>query len=198
MAAMTMTATTARTMTSERTESGANAGHAPLNSVSERAFRDVMGRFATGVAVITTVDADGTPVGMTVNSLSSVSLDPPLLLWSLGLSAPSLPVFRQAGMFAVNILPSDQEHLCHQFAQPADDKFRGVAYRRDRDGLPLLDGAVAQIVCSTWRRYPGGDHEIFLGRVRAVRAWDHDPLVYFRGRLSGLLSSAEAEDDASR
>ncbi len=192
-----MTAATVRTMTSEWTELGADAGQASQSSVSERAFRDVMGRFATGVSVITTVGQDGTPVGMTVSSLSSVSLDPPLLLWSLRLSAPSLPTFRQAGKFAVNILPSDQEHLCRQFAQPAADKFRGVAYSRDDDGLPLLDGAVAQIVCSTWRRYPGGDHEIFLGRVRAVRAWDHDPLVYYRGRLSGLRSSADADDDAS-
>lgn len=196
-----------RMMASERTRLPDDAQEGTQTPIDERAFRDVMGRFATGVTVVTTVAHDGAPVGVTVNSFSSVSLDPPLVLWSLGLRAPSLPAFRRAGRFAVNILPGTQQHLCEQFARPSPDKFSGVAYRRDANGLPLLDGAVAQIICSTWRRYPGGDHEIFLGRVQALRAWDHDPLVFYRGRPSGLQplpgsegtesEDPESEDDAS-
>ncbi len=186
-----------RMMASERTRLPDDAQEDRQTPIDERAFRDVMGRFASGVTVVTTVANDGAPVGVTVSSFSSVSLKPPLVLWSLGLRAPSLPVFRGAGRFAVNILPGTQRHLCEQFARPSPDKFSGVAYRRDSNGLPLLDGAVAQIICSTWRRYPGGDHEIFVGRVQALRAWDHDPLVIYRGSLSSLQPLPESEDDAS-
>ena len=188
---------TMRMMASERTDLPDDVQDDAQSSIDERAFRDVMGRFATGVTVVTTAAHDGAPVGVTVNSFSSVSLDPPLVLWSLGLRAPSLPAFRGSGRFAVNILPNTHRHLCEQFARPSADKFSGVAYRRDENGLPLLDGAVAQIICSTWRRYPGGDHEIFVGRVQALRAWDHDPLVFYRGRASTLRPLSESEDDVS-
>lgn len=145
-----------------------------------------MARFATGVAVVTTRDTAGRPVGVTINSLSSVSLEPPLLLWSLALKAPSLESFRQSGMFAVNILPRSQDDLCRQFATPAPDKFRGVRYTTDSNGLPLLDGVLAQIVCRTWARYPGGDHEIIVGHVESIRLAEGEPLVFFRGRFASL------------
>lgn len=154
--------------------------------IDSRLFRDAMARFATGVAVVTTRDTTGRPVGVTINSLSSVSLEPPLLLWSLALKAPSLEAFRQSGLFAVNILPGSRDDLCRQFATPAPDKFRGVRYTVDCHGLPLLDDVLAQLVCRTWARYPGGDHEIFVGQVEDIRIAEGEPLVFFRGRLATL------------
>jgi len=152
--------------------------------IDPRVFRDVMGHFTTGVAVVTSVDAGGNPVGVTVNSLTSVSLQPALLLWSLALNAASLPVFRSSGMFAVNILASDQLELCETFAKRSLKKFHGVDYSCDESGMPLLSGALAHIVCSTWQRYPGGDHEIFVGRVRTARAMSGQPLALFCGSVT--------------
>ena len=163
-----------------------------LPQIDEREFRNVLSRFATGIAVVTTTDQDGNPIGTTINSFSSVSLDPPLVLWSMGLAAYSLPAFRRAGAFAINFLPSDKQHLSQKFATPSASKFSGVDYQLDALGLPLLDGMLAYISCTTWRRYPGGDHEIFIGRVRALKIGDGDPLVLYRGGLSSLLPLASA------
>lgn len=161
----------------------------PEVGVDQRIFRDAMSRFATGVAVVTTIDGDSRPVGVTVNSLTSVSLDPPLLLWTLGLRAYSLPIFRHSGVFAVNILPADAWETCLQFARPGADKFDGIPWTSDPAGLPLIGGALAHLICTTWRRYPGGDHEIFVGQVERVHIADGTPLVLFQGRPAPLEES---------
>ncbi len=151
-------------------------------------FRRVMGRFATGVAVITTTDADGAPLGITVNSLSSVSLEPALVMWSIDLRASSLDSLRRAGTFAINLLPVGAIELGQHFARRADDRFAGVPYEIGPLGLPLLQGMLAHLCCRTWARYPGGDHEIVVGEVHYVRGWDVDPLVFQSGRFTRLAA----------
>ena len=152
--------------------------------VNSRELRDVLGSFATGVVVVTTLGDGGAPVGLTINSFNSVSLDPPLVLWSLALTAPSLGAFRAHDAFAVNILSRDQADLCMRFARPSDDKFAGVSWRPGLKGVPVLNDAHAHLECRTWRHYEGGDHEIIIGEVMALAATDTAPLVYHRGRLA--------------
>jgi len=149
-------------------------------------LRATLANFATGVVVVTTRDQHGRPFGMTVNSFNAVSLDPPLVLWSLALTAQSLPVWRAATGFAINILAEDQDSLCRRFSSRVEDRFDGVDWTSGTDGLPLLTGAVAALQCRFWARYPGGDHEIMLGRVLNCRREPGVPLVYCQGRLGGL------------
>jgi len=151
-------------------------------------MRATLANFATGVAVISTLDQQGRPFGMTVNSFNAVSLDPPLVLWSLGLGAQSLPIWRAARGFAVNILSAVQEPLSRRFSSRVDDRFATVAWRPGQDGLPLLDGAVATFECRYWARYPGGDHEIMVGEVIACQRSDMAPLIYCQGRMGTVHS----------
>ncbi len=130
------------------------------------ALRRTLGTFATGVVVVTASSAAGRYVGLTVNSFSSVSLDPPLVLWSLRLDAPSRPVFEEASHFAVNILAENQAELANRFATPHPDKFAGVACAEGMGGTVLLDGCVAHLECSRELSHPGGDHLILIGQVR--------------------------------
>jgi flavin reductase (DIM6/NTAB) family NADH-FMN oxidoreductase RutF len=161
----------------------------PLSPIAASDFRKTLGCFATGVAVITTTTETGQPIGLTVNSFSSVSLEPPLVLWSLACKAWSLPVFQAARGFAVNILASDQEAVCRAFSRNVEDRFAGVDWTRGIDGLPLIEGAVATLQCQHWARYDGGDHEIFVGEVLDCSNADRDPLIFHRGRL-GLPAAA--------
>lgn len=161
----------------------------PLSPIAANDFRKTLGCFATGVAVITTTTGTGEPIGVTVNSFSSVSLEPPLVLWSLARKAWSLPTFQAARGFAVNILASDQESVCRAFSRNVEDRFAGVDWTRGLDGLPLIDGAVATLQCQHWARYDGGDHEIFVGQVLDCSNAERDPLIFHRGRL-GLPAAA--------
>lgn len=152
-----------------------------------RAFRDTVGRFATGVTIITVRAEDGRPVGMTMNSFSSVSLDPPLVQFSVGKQAFGLEAYRQAKGFAVNVLARDQEALSNRFARPSVDKWNGVRYTPGYEGAPLLEGTVAQLECAPWAVYEGGDHLIFVCRM--VRFSDHaskPPLLFYGGRYVEL------------
>jgi len=152
-------------------------------------LRAALGCFATGVTVITARGAGGERVGLTVNSFSAVSLDPPLVLWNLSVHAPSLPVFREAGHFAVNVLSSGQRDLAEQFSQRADDKFTGVniAMRDGLGGAPVLDGVAAVFECRNAERYWGGDHVIFLGEVEAYEFTKKAPLIFCGGEYGGFL-----------
>lgn len=147
-----------------------------------RALRSALGTFATGVTIVTTTGVDGTPVGLTCNSFSSVSLSPPLVLWSLSLRSPNLSNFLQAPHFAINILAADQRALAQRFAQPIAGKFEGVGYTRGAAEVPLLDGAAAQLVCRNETRYYSGDHVIFIGHVLSYTHRDCVPLIFYRGR----------------
>lgn len=151
-------------------------------ALDEKDLRRVLGQFATGVTVVTARSKDGAPVGTTVNSFTSVSLKPPLVLWCLAHSSQNLAVFRKTTHFAVNILSASQHELSRRFAVPAPDKFDGIDYKDGRAGVPLLEGVIAHIVCRKVQRLPGGDHDIFLGKVEEFRRYDGKPLVFHSGR----------------
>jgi flavin reductase (DIM6/NTAB) family NADH-FMN oxidoreductase RutF len=150
--------------------------------VDHGALRRALGRFATGVTVVTTRTPQGRLEGLTANSFSAVSLDPPLVLWSLQRHAPSLPSFLASGGFAVNVLTVEQEELAHRFATPHRDKFAGVAYAPGLAGAPLLHGTLAVFECAIETTLEGGDHVIFLGRVLRASHRDGEPLIFSAGR----------------
>ncbi|PLX72977.1 MAG: nitrilotriacetate monooxygenase [Azoarcus sp.] len=152
--------------------------------IDSRDLRDALGHFATGVTIITTTDAEGQPVGVTVNSFASVSLDPPLVLWSLAKRSYSLPSFTQASGFAIHVLASNQQALSDRFARGGGDKFNGVDTARGIDSIPLLPGCAAVFECSTEHQYDGGDHLILVGRVRKLHVDDRAPLLFYRGRYA--------------
>ncbi|MEM6634649.1 MAG: flavin reductase family protein [Pseudomonadota bacterium] len=151
-----------------------------------RELRDVLGRFATGVAVVTTCGEASLPVGMTINSFASVSLDPPEVLWSIARSAPSRKDFFTYGAFAVNVMSDADKESTIQFARPSDDKFSGIAWRPGLRGIPVLDAAIATLECETKQIIPCGDHDIIVGSVRAIDGRDGQPLVFFRGEFLSL------------
>ena len=149
-------------------------------------FREVFGRFATGVAVITSASQSGAG-GMTANALCSLSLDPLLALVCFENSARTLPIVREAGRFAVNVLASDQERLAGVFASklPESEKLDGVAHGY-HDGVPVIDGTLAWAICGLQELIAGGDHTIAIGRVTALGLGDGEPLLWFEGRYHAL------------
>ncbi len=153
-----------------------------LTVFDPRALRQVLGSFVTGVTIITTIDSQGRPLGLTANSFSSVSLEPPLVLWSQALAAPSYPVFRDAERFAISILAEDQVELSNRFGARGADKFQGVVIREGLGGVPLIEGASAYLECVRECSYPGGDHAVFLGRVVRMERSGRRPLVFGSGR----------------
>jgi flavin reductase (DIM6/NTAB) family NADH-FMN oxidoreductase RutF len=154
-----------------------------------RELRRAFGSFVTGVTIVTAIDAHGHPVGLTANSFSSVSMDPPLVLWSQSLTAPSHAVFRHAERFAINILADDQAGLSDRFARGGTDKFSGVPMRQGLGGVPLIDGAAALLECTRFATYPGGDHAIFLGRVERFERHGRAPLVFAAGGYLSLRAA---------
>ncbi len=163
-----------------------NAQTASDFSFDQTELRRVFGQFATGVTVVTTRGDGGAPVGLAANSFSSVSLDPPLVLWSIGLKTPSLSAFRQHSSFAINILCDQSKSLAQQFATPSEDKFAGIEWQPGLNGVPLLDAAATVIQCATQARIPGGDHEIYLGRVVDFCNTGKPPLVFHAGNFATL------------
>src|ERR1700676_1947033 len=152
-----------------------------------RAFRDAVGWFATGVTVITTRGPDGTLYGVTANSFTSVSLDPPLVLWSLDKRSPSRAGFDTAGHFAVNILAQDQQGLSARFASTGPDKWRDIAHESWETGAPILRGSLASLDCRVEAKHDGGDHIIFIGHVLPREAGRHAlPLLFSRGSYRAL------------
>lgn len=163
-----------------------NAEDRPMHLTDANELRNTLGCFTTGVVVATTVGDGGMPVGLTINSFNSVSLDPPLILWSLSLAAPSLSAFRAHSTFAINILSIDQADLCLRFAKSAENKFKDVSWTAGMNGIPLISNALGWLECEVWRRHDGGDHEIIIGEVMGLGSTDKLPLVYHRGRLKRI------------
>ena len=152
-------------------------------SFSVRDFRAALGMFATGVTIVTARGPDGVPVGLTANSFNSVSMAPPLVLWSLARSAGSMPAFERGSHYAINILAADQHALAERFASKAADRFADVAFREGAGGAPVLEGAAAVFECFNRSRYEEGDHVIFVGEVeRCERREGALPLIYHGGR----------------
>ena len=157
-----------------------------VNSISvdkgdSRALRSALGRFATGVTIVTTRCPSGRLVGLTANSFSSVSLDPPLVLWSLRRNASSLQSFTGSRSFAVNVLAHDQELLSNRFAKPSADKFEGLDYAIGLNGCPVLRDTLACFECRLESEIEGGDHVIFLGRVERATHREGVPLIFAGG-----------------
>ncbi|NYT69159.1 flavin reductase family protein [Pusillimonas noertemannii] len=154
-------------------------------AIDPRELRNALGRFATGVCVVTTRAASGRTAGLTVNSFSAVSLDPPLVAWCLGRKAPSIQVFSEAEHFAVHVMAHDQHELAMHFARPADDKFAAVsdAFEPGIDNVPVLRDALARFECRKASMIDGGDHVIFLGRVERFVYADRPPLLFHAGRF---------------
>jgi flavin reductase (DIM6/NTAB) family NADH-FMN oxidoreductase RutF len=151
--------------------------------IDARHLRNALGRFATGVTVITTQTVSGKREGLTANSFAAVSLDPPLVSWSLKRAAPSFGSFLDARHFAVNILSADQHELCRHFATPSLDKFAEIAFEEGLHGAPILSGCLATFECRTENTFEGGDHMIFIGRVDRAVYRDGEPLIFSAGRL---------------
>lgn len=165
------------------TDPGASVPPVPIDP---RALRGVLGRFATGVTIVTCLDAAGGRVGLTANSFSALSLDPPLILWSLRLASPSLPVFRAASHFAVNILAESQVDLSRRFASPIDDKFAEGLWHDGAGGVPVLAGAAAVLECERSAEQDAGDHVLFIGRVLRMADLSTAPLVFHGGHYHML------------
>lgn len=159
----------------------AKAREAAVDRFDRRDFRKALGQFATGVSVITSRAIDGRRVGMTANSFSSVSLEPPLVLWSLAKDSPSLVDFMGASHFAINVLAANQHHLSRQFSTPQPDKFSCVDCCESTAGVPLLNGVIARFLCRNVKQYDGGDHLIFIGEVEKYERFDGEPLVFHSG-----------------
>ena len=149
-------------------------------------LRRVMGHFATGVAVVTTHDGQGRCYGLTANAVSSVSLDPPLVLVCVDKRAESYPAFCRSQVFVVNVLGEHQEELSRRFAVSGGDKFVDLPCRSGGTGAPILEGALAHIECRVVAAHDAGDHTIYVGEVESADAGEGPPLLFFRGRYHQL------------
>lgn len=161
---------------------------APAAAPDSRALRSALGQFATGVTVVTTRAPGGAFVGLTVNSFSALSLEPPLILWSLRCSSPSLPVFETVDRFVVNVLAEAQVEVSRRFASPQADKFEGAPHAENAWGLPLLHGASAWFECRTVSRQIAGDHCLFIAEVERFTLSDAAPLLFHAGGYFALGS----------
>jgi 4-hydroxyphenylacetate 3-hydroxylase, reductase component len=158
-----------------------------LRAVDKSEFTRACGRFATGVTIASVCDASGTPHGLTVNSFTSVSLVPPLILICLGQEASVIKYFRTTSHFGISILGEDQRTLSDHFARKGHDRFDGVAWHAGQTGVPLVDDVVATVECSLHQRFTAGDHDIFVGEVLHTRVRDDArPLVYYASRYRSL------------
>jgi 3-hydroxy-9,10-secoandrosta-1,3,5(10)-triene-9,17-dione monooxygenase reductase component len=163
-----------------------------------RQFRAALGAFATGVTIVTTRNAAGEDIGLTANSFNSVSLDPPMVLWSLARKSLSLPAFLESGYFAVHVLAASQEDLSVTFATRGADKFADIAVTRGAGGIPLLPGCSALFQCKTAFNYEGGDHVIFVGEVQEFEHFNRPPLVFHSGRYAVAVEKPPAAAPPTR
>jgi flavin reductase (DIM6/NTAB) family NADH-FMN oxidoreductase RutF len=157
-----------------------------MHGVDPSLFRQLLGRFATGVTVVTTRTPAGDPIGMTASSVASVSLHPPLVLVSVDRAHDMHAALEAASHFVLNVLAADQEALSRRFAADQEDRFNGVAYRQNQRGIAVLDGVVAHIECEKQSTAPGGDHTVFIGVVVGGSVTERRPLLYYRGGYAEL------------
>ena len=159
-------------------------------SVDRVNFRNALGRFATGITVVTGVGEQGAPVGITVNSFTSVSLDPPLVLFCIDMSTPSFTAFVNAPAFALNVLSEGQKAISNNFATPLEDKFKDIEFDTWETGSPILRDCLANLECRRESVYDGGDHKIIVGRVEKLAVSEAGcPLLYFQGNYARLGGS---------
>ena len=159
-----------------------SAKNSPLDTAH---FKAALSQFATGVTIITTRSAEGDFIGITVSSFNSVSLTPPLVLWSLSTQSASLPHFLANNHYVINVLSAEQKEVALQFSRPVEDRFSGVDFQLSATGLPILTGAAAWFECQNRSRYPEGDHMIFVGEVLCCDDHAQEPLIFHNGKLLG-------------
>ena len=164
--------------------------------IDPRDFRNALGTYATGVTIITATGPDGKPYGLTCNSFASVSLNPPLVLWSLVVYSSSLTVFQNASHFAVNVLGASQQALANKFAKSSDDKFAGLDWSPGLGNAPVLAESVANFQCRSVNRYYGGDHVIFLGAVEAYSYSRKEPLLFALGTYGRFLPDDDRQNSS--
>jgi len=152
------------------------------NADEQRLFRNALGAFATGVAIVTTRGEDGEKVGLTINSFASVSLDPPMVLWCLANHSENKGLFSEGRPFSINVLTAAQKQLAETFASPRRDRFRDVALAGDKNGAPIIDGALAWFECHVEAVHAGGDHSIIVGRVGRFGTHEGTPLMFQGGQ----------------
>ena len=152
--------------------------------MNKKNLRNVLSKFATGVTVVSTIDCDGKPIGMTANSFTSVSLDPPLVLWSIGINQPSYDAFLKAKGYSVSILSKEQKDICDLFSSPIENKFSDIDYTLTDNGFPIIQKSLAWFDCLKWNNYPGGDHQILVGEIKSFYADENDPLIFWNGSLA--------------
>ena len=152
--------------------------------MNNKNLRNVLSKFATGVTIVSTIDDDGKPIGMTVNSFTSVSLDPPLVLWNIGINQPSYDIFLNAKGYSVSILSKDQRDICNLFSSSVDNKFNNIDFILSDNGFPIIQKSLAWLDCLKWNNYPGGDHQILVGEVINFDANENDPLIFWNGSLA--------------
>ena len=159
-----------------------------ITNFDTRTLRDTFGCFATGVTVVSTVNGSGEFFGLTANSFTSLSLDPPLVLFCLDYKALSFDAFRETSNFVVNVLGEDQEELSAHFARSSVDKWNGVDYEIGKTGCPVLPDSIAVLECLTVARHEGGDHLIIIGQVERIRYDESEtkPLLYYKGRYGAI------------
>tara|TARA_B100000674_G_scaffold70389_1_gene48605 strand:- start:426 stop:893 length:468 start_codon:yes stop_codon:yes gene_type:complete len=147
-------------------------------------LRKTLGKYSTGVTVVTSIDNHRNPIGMTVNSFTSVSLQPALVLWCIDKKQPSYNSFMNAEGYAVNILSKDQNDICYKFASQLDNKFENVDWKISENGFPLVKNSLAWFDCKKWNYYSGGDHQILVGEVTSFDSFELEPLTYWNGQIS--------------
>jgi flavin reductase (DIM6/NTAB) family NADH-FMN oxidoreductase RutF len=155
-----------------------------MDSVTK--FKEVMGNYPTGVTVVTTVDEDGTPLGLTVNSFASVSIDPLMILWSIDKNVSSYGPFTQTDKFAVHVLADDQADICSLFAMKGTDRFANCEWETSENGLPIIKGALGVLQCKTHQTVEAGDHTILIGEVIDIENYGKDPLLYHRRKFGKI------------
>lgn len=158
-----------------------------------RAFRDAMGRFGTGVTLVTALTDKGEPIGLTANSFTSLSLDPPLVLWSLDRKSDTVPIFSECKHFGVNVLQAHHRDLSTKFATKQNHHFDEIPFETWDSGVPIIVDALAALECEVYARHDGGDHVIMVGRVLGLKSQEEgEPLMFYRGKYAELANATPA------
>ncbi len=165
--------------------------------IEPKGLRQAFGKFATGVTIVTARDAAGKPVGVTASSFNSVSMDPPMILWSLGRQCSSFKAFMDCDHFAVHVLSADQDGMAMHFARSGGEKFTDLIWHAGLGGAPVLDEYLALFQCHSKHKYDGGDHVIFVGQVVALDVRDASPLLFHGGQFTELADRVSSEAKAA-
>lgn len=157
-----------------------------MNTEQVAVYKEIMGSYPTGVTIITTIDQEGNPCGLTVNSFASVSLDPLLVLWCIDNRSTSLEAFQKAEGFAVHVLSNEQQEQCWAFAGKDPDRFSKANWQQSKNNLPVIADSLGILECKTIQQIDAGDHTIFLGQVIDIEKYDKEPMLYFRRNVGKI------------